>query len=58
MELDEVVTIFEKNKSRRKETHCWFGYANTWSPTFDLRENKKNLMSEPNVKTFGGVEKN
>ena len=57
MELDEVVTIFERiNQGGKRLSLFDLVHASAWSPNFDLREKIKSFNDEPNVKAFGGVE--
>lgn len=57
MELDEVVTIFERiNQGGKRLSLFDLVHASAWSPDFDLREKIKSFNAEPNVKVFGGVE--
>ncbi|EDP95167.1 DUF262 domain-containing protein [Kordia algicida OT-1] len=57
MELDEVVTIFERiNQGGKRLSLFDLVHASAWSPSFDLRDKIKTFNSEPNVKAFGGVE--
>ncbi|WP_306354109.1 DUF262 domain-containing protein [Flavobacterium sp. '19STA2R22 D10 B1'] len=57
MELDEVVTIFERiNQGGKRLSLFDLVHASAWSPSFDLREKIIKFNEEPNVKAFGGVE--
>ncbi|MEX6627636.1 DUF262 domain-containing protein [Tenacibaculum salmonis] len=57
MELDEVVTIFERiNQGGKRLSLFDLVHASAWSPDFDLRDKIKTFNSEINVKAFGGVE--
>jgi hypothetical protein len=57
MELDEVVTIFERiNQGGKRLSLFDLVHASAWSPNVDLREKIKTFNSETNVKAFGGVE--
>lgn len=57
MELDEVVTIFERiNQGGKRLSLFDLVHASAWSPDFDLREKIKTFNNEANVKAFGGVE--
>ncbi|UPS91400.1 DUF262 domain-containing protein [Bizionia sp. M204] len=57
MELDEVVTIFERiNQGGKRLSLFDLVHASAWSPDFDLRDKIKIFNNETNVKAFGGVE--
>ena len=57
MELDEVVTIFERiNQGGKRLSLFDLVHASAWSPIFDLRDKIKTFNGETNVKAFGGVE--
>jgi len=56
MELDEVVTIFERiNMGGKRLTLFDLVHASVWSSDFDLREKIKEFNYEPAIRAFGEI---
>lgn len=56
MELDEVVTIFERiNQGGKRLSLFDLVHASVWSEDFDLREKIEEVNDEPAIKLFGEI---